>query len=311
MLSGLVRILNFDHSVVRQKKLLEKYNPVIIDLSSNAGLCRHWLNKKTASQIISVLSPQLRNAATLIGSGDFHHISSLLIEQFRDPINVIIFDYHPDWDILPPKLGCGSWVTNILKNHNIQKVILLGVSSGDISSSWFHTGNFNSLKNNRLELYPYTHKPTQVVFRSICTDNVSLRVLKGFFCDKIYWRELKDMNLEDFMLGLLSRLETKQVYVSIDKDCLKPSYALTNWEAGCFELGELISLLKLIKQNMDIVGLDITGEYSPPQTHGALKAIFSRWDHPKDYSAKSHPQTEINLINEETNIKILELLMAQ
>jgi len=307
---GPIRILNFDDSITKQKKLLERFSPVVVDLTRYGPTCRLWLNKKTANEIINFLQPALRNAITFLGSSDFHHISCLLIEQFTEPISVIIFDFHPDWDILPPRLGCGSWVTNILKSPNIKKIIVLGVSSEDISSFWIQMGNLSALKGNRVEIFPYTHEPTITLLKQVPNDNVSIKVAKGLFYNKIYWRQMKDINLANLFFEIMGRIQTKHVYVSIDKDCLKSSYALTNWEEGYFELKDLLNLLKLIKENLKIVGVDITGDYSFPKMKNRIKDIFSRLDHPRNYSAKSQAQTIIDSINEQTNIEILELLTS-
>lgn len=308
MLARRVRILNFDDSVVSQKKLIERLDcPEIVDFKEIGTSCRLWANKKTADRIKKSLNPEFKHSITFLGSGDYHHISGLLLEQFPEPITLIVFDYHPDWDILPPALGCGSWVTYALRNENVKKAVLLGVSSEDISSIRIQTGNLNSLKHDRVEIYPCAHKPTIVLLRRL-PRNISVRVEKGPGCRTIFWRELKDKNPADFMLELIkNRISTKQVYVSIDKDCLQPDYALTNWEEGCVSLDELLTMLKLIRDNLDIVGLDITGDYSTPKVKGMVKSFFSRFDHPKDYSARAAHSAFISSVNERTNIKIMEL----
>jgi len=303
-----IRVLNFDDSLSLQHELITRFNPVFTDLREFSPYCRQWMNMATLRRLKSALDPTLKNSITFLGSGDFHHISSLLIEQFSDPISLIVFDHHPDWDILPPKYGCGSWVTQVLKMPNLQKVVLLGVSSHDISTFAIHTGNLKALENNRVEIYPYQHPPTKVVFRKV-PDNCSIEVKRDFLLSEIRWRELKKRNLSEFFALLKERIPTKQIYISIDKDCLHPDYALTNWEKGYFKLDELLLLLKMFKDNFSLVGVDITGDYSPiVKIHGRLKAKLAAWDHPQDYTARSHTIYDIGLINESTNIKILETL---
>lgn len=262
-----------------------------------------------AKEIRGVLRPELKSIITFLGSGDFHQVSGLLIEQFAEPISVIVFDHHPDWSVLPPKLHCGSWVTSVLKRGNVKKLVLLGVSSEDISSPWIHAGNLCALENNRVEIYPYRHKPTRTLLRHV-PDNKSIRVRRGFFSNLIYWKELERQNVTELFFHLLEKLETKHVYVSIDKDCLKADHSLTNWEEGCFKLKELLQLLHLIKTHLNIVGLDIVGDYSPPIVKGWGKAALARIDRPKDYSAKGKPQHVIDATNEGTNMEILELLTS-
>ncbi len=307
MLNGSIRVLNFDDSVIKQQNLLSRYKSEIIDLRPVARKARLWADKRTKIFIEECIRGSAKDSVTFLGSGDFHHISSLLINSFDCPLSVVIFDYHPDWDILPPKLGCGSWVNRVLKKNSVSKVVSLGVSSEDISASGIHTGNLAALKDDRLEIFPYAHPPSRVYLRNVPPNN-SLKSEKRFFSTVIRWQELKDKDLEDFYSRLISNLPTKKAYISIDKDCLKSDYALTNWEEGNLRLEELLLFLRLAKEKLDIVGLDITGEYSLPQVSGKIKAFLSRLDHPKDYSAKDKAEGLIDGTNEKTNIGILEAL---
>jgi len=309
MLSRTTRILNFDHSLTSQNQLRVKFNPQIVDLINFSSSARHWLSSGTARQISNILKPQDKHAVTLIGSGDYHHISSLLIRQFQQPLSLIVFDFHPDWDIMPPSLGCGSWVNDILKDNNIKKVILIGVSSEDISTFRIQAANLGALKNNRLEIYPWQHRPARVIFRKV-PDNLSLKVTKGLFSSRIDWHELAQENLSALFADILQRISTREVYVSIDKDCLRIEDSLTNWEEGCLRLEQLLLILKLIKDRFDITGLDITGDYSEPRVKNIFKKIALSLDHPKDYSAYGKAQSLIDATNEKTNIRILELLRS-
>ena len=114
--------------------------------------------------------------------------------------------------------------------------------------------------------------------------------------------------MEKFMIQILQRCESRKAYISIDKDCLRQDHALSNWEQGRFSLDELLRMLKVLQETMDIVGLDITGEYSAPVVAGRIKALCSRLDHPADYSARLASAEKIDTINEETNLRILDLL---
>ncbi|MDD5595225.1 MAG: arginase family protein [Candidatus Omnitrophica bacterium] len=307
MLSSVVRILNLDNSLSGQKKLLAEYHPQVIDLLDLGKQARLWLNPNTAHRFRKSLNPDLKNSITFLGSGDFHHLSSFLIEQFEEPLSVVIFDLHPDWDTGIPKFGCGSWVSRILEKKNVLKVILLGVSSGDISSFSIQTGNLKSLKNNRLEIFPYAHQPSRVFFQRVA-ENISLAQNKGLFFTDLYWQELKETNLKEFITQLIARLPSKQVYVSIDKDCLTCTHALTNWEEGHFALHELLTILQLVKEKLQIVGLDIVGDYSGGVFSNVMKNFFSQLDHPKNFTAKDKTQLQIDAVNERTNLELLKTL---
>lgn len=308
MLNKSIRILNFDGSLPKQTNLLAKYRNEILGLEDLGPKARYWLNPRNREEVGRRISGSDKNSITFLGSGDFHHISEILISQFNEPLTVILFDFHPDWDTLPPRFGCGSWVSEVLKQNNVVKFIILGVSSDDLSSFAVQTGNLSSLKSDRVEIYPYAHQPSLLFLKKI-PENISVKMQKGLFFNKLCWNELKSKHLTVFFQEILSRIPTKKVYLSIDKDCLSSSYALTNWEEGMLSLEALLSLLSLIKQNLDIIGLDITGEYSSAAISGFIKRIAAYFDHPKDIRAKKLPYNTVNSINENTNLEILKLLL--
>lgn len=308
MLNEGIRILNLDGSLLKQRRLLSKYSPEIIDLKDLGPKARLWMNRRTAKEIENILGNSSRNSVTFMGSGDFHHISSILIRQFHEPICVIMFDLHPDWDTLPPRTGCGSWVNRALEKENIRKFILIGVSSDDISGRGLLSANLDSLKDDRVEIYPYAHKPSGVFFKRI-SENISFRFREYPFFSKIYWSELENKDLKDFLMPVLKRIATGKVYISIDKDCLKKDYALTNWEEGLMSLDELILMLRSIRENLDIIGADITGDYSRPSIQGGFKRICSYLDHPKKLAVDGLPEARITAVNEEANLKILRALL--
>ncbi|MFZ2357521.1 MAG: hypothetical protein WAW67_06860 [Candidatus Omnitrophota bacterium] len=305
-----VRILNFDDSILKQKNLLSRYKTEVIDLKGLAPQARYFLNAKIRSLIERRIKSSAKDSITFLGSGDFHHISEILISQFNEPISCISFDFHPDWEIVPPRFGCGSWVSEVLRRKNILKFILVGASSNDLDSFNIQNGNLDSLKDDRVEIYPYAHQASLTFFKKV-PRNVSIGVLDGVLFERIYWHELKDRNLNEFFPGILRRIPQKKVYISIDKDCLKNDFSLTNWEEGMFSLDELLLMLKLIKDNMDIVGVDITGDYSPIVVEGLFKKAASYFDHPKKLKAKILPEATVTAINEDTNLKILQLFNSE
>jgi len=290
-------ILNFDNSVTSQHKLTSNYPAEIIDLTSLASSARLYFSSKIRKKISDVLGLHRKKYPVFLGSGDFHHVSEVLTSKINEPFSLIVFDFHPDWDTLPPRFGCGSWVTQALKNKNISKCVLIGMGSDDLSFPVLQTANLKALKNNRLEIYPYKHKPSRVYFR-------------GIDSNKINWHQLEKEDLTKFTLGLINRLPTKKIYISIDKDCLKKDFTLTNWEAGFLRLDQLLMIIRLFRENLDIIGLDVTGDYSAPRISSKIKAIISGFDHPKDFTARNYSADLITLVNEQTNQAILKEIFS-
>jgi hypothetical protein len=158
-----IRILDFDGSVLAQANLLQKYkippySVEVIDLKDISSSCRYLATKKTLAIVNKRLQNSSPNAITLYGSGDFHHISSVLLSRFTNPIGVIVFDHHPDWDGLSPYISCGSWVTEVSKMKNVEKMILLGPSSEDLSARGLASAYLNNLERGKLEIFPYERR---------------------------------------------------------------------------------------------------------------------------------------------------------
>jgi len=307
-----IRILDFDSSLLSQKKLLHKfshppYQARITALGDIAPYVRYWTKKKYIAELKKRIDSGLKNTITLYGSGDFHHVTGILLEGFPEPLSVISFDHHPDWDGLSFQLNCGSWVNHITKRVNIRKVLLLGPSSDDLSSRGLITASLSGLNNNKLEIYPYLHEPSRVFLKPL-KDNVCLKVEPRLLGAEIQWSNLKEKDMNIFLSGLLERLPTDDVYITIDKDCLSRQAAFTNWEEGLLGLDWLLGALNIIKNKKNIVGLDITGEYSPVILKGLLKGFFSWADHPKE-NFLPEDTAAINAINESTNLKILDLFI--
>jgi arginase family enzyme len=303
-----LRILNFDDSLLQQYNLIERFKPEVVDLKHLGDSGRLWLNEHDAAEIRYVLGKHLPQGLSFLGSGDYHHISALLIERYTKPVSVIVFDAHPDWDILPPHLGCGSWVSYILCMKHVEEVVIFGLSADDISTFWIQTAELNSLQQGRVRVYPYAHEPTRVFFKPRL-QNPSIRTEDSLFSKIIHWQQLKGKDLREFIPSVLGNLAVKDVYVSIDKDCLKAQDALTNWDEGQMSLGELTSILQWIKKHLCITGADITGEYSECRVKGLIKNICSRFDHPRNFSARDKFREFIDDTNEHANIRLLETLL--
>ncbi len=304
MLDKGIRVLNFDNSIISQPKLFSRYLADVIDFTGLAHCARLFMSGGVRKKISDTLTQAGKNYPCFLGSGDFHHISEILISRIDQPVCLFVFDFHPDWDILPPRFACGSWINQALKNRNITKCILIGAGSQDLSFPALQAANLSALASGRLEIYPYRHKPSRLYFRHVA-QNQSITVQKGIFSNKIIWNQLENEDLAVFFLKLIKRLPAHKVYVSIDKDCLRCDYALTNWEEGFLQLEQLLTMLRLIRENLDIIGLDVAGDYSVPRISGRIKAAISKFDHPKKPSAHNCSSDLISSVNEQVNLLLL------
>jgi len=305
-----LRILDLDGSVTAQKGLLARYDPEIVDLTDIGPKARFWA-RGNVRRLLAARIPDTGNSrVTFMGSGDFHHMTEILLERFNEPVAVIHFDFHQDWDSTCPLLHCGSWVTKVLrKKHNILKCVTLGASAKTMEFFSLQAGYLRLLENDRLELYPYTSK-TGMVFMRHVPRNISFDIKRYPLMTNIFWKELKGQDLSAFFSGLIERLPVKKVYITIDKDCMDARSALTNWDQGEMAVEHVLAILKVIKDRCDIIGMDITGDYSPVKVDNAFKDIMLRWNHPKMIEASKYSLSEITALNERTNLRIVETVLG-
>jgi arginase family enzyme len=197
----------------------------------------------------------------LYGSGDFHHLTALRLRCIAAPIVLVSFDNHPDWDVRPPKWGCGGWINRALELPQVRRVSVWGC--GNFECWWPHQifGNRRAERAGILEVHPWADdRPPKDRQRrgAILRDN---------------WRE----HYERF----LKTVSGDNVYVTIDLDCLCADEAVTNWEAGRFKIADLEWALGKLRESSQVVGSDICGAYSPPSYARFKQRLAAEFDHPK------------------------------
>jgi arginase family enzyme len=197
----------------------------------------------------------------LYGSGDFHHLTALRLRAVVEPVVLVSFDNHPDWDIRPPKWACGGWVNRALELPNVRRATVWGC--GNFECWWPHQifGNRRAERAGILEVHPWADdRPAKDQQRkgAILRDN---------------WHE----SFEEFS----KHLAGENIYVTIDLDCLRVEEAVTNWESGRFSVGDLEWALGRLVESSRITSGDICGAYSPPNYARWKQRFAAEFDRPK------------------------------
>lgn len=241
-----------------------------------------------------------------MGSGDFHHVTVFLLAQALEntpgAVTLIHFDNHPDWVKFKKGTHCGSWVNRAVEHPQVQKVITIGVCSHDLRLPEWKGANLKLLSQGLLELYPYEHAPSRV--RNDYGINASFVQADG----QLRWKTIRAAGEQNFIGQLLSRIKTKAVYLTIDKDVLAREDAVTNWDQGCMRLPYLLSIIKELSKKHFIIGADVAGDYSTPAYSGDLWTRFSKhaeifMDQPR---GKPDARQTVN-INSSANHALLEV----
>ena len=221
----------------------------------------------------------------LYGSGDFHHLTALWLRRVDEPVTVISFDNHPDWDIRPPKWCCGGWVNRALELSQVRKVSVWGCGNFEPWGLHKFFGNRRAEREGRLEIHPWADdRPA------------SDRQRRGAIVRQDWQRRF---------LAFAKELAGEPVYVTIDLDCLRAEEAVTNWENGRFTVDDLEWALRELRNAAQVVGGDICGAFSTPRYARLKQRFASEFDHPK----LNRPEpAEICRINTETLRRLWPLL---
>lgn len=233
-----------------------------------------------------------------MGSGDFHHVTPLLLERAlaaagNPPVTVLHFDNHPDWVRFSPGAHCGSWVGWAARLPQVKRVLTIGVCSSDIDRPAAKGADLELVEAGRVEIYAHRAGP-----------GLNATTLCGR-----RWPTIEAMGEAAFAEFLPSRIETEAVYVTIDKDVLGPDEAGTNWDQGRTTVAFLSTLLRRALQGRRLIGADVLGDWSAPSYGGGvLAAILKHAEASRDQPWRA-PAPQLLAGNQVVNLWLLDQLL--
>lgn len=296
-------LLHLDEALTGQPQLsarVAEAGGVRVDLRRLGPALRLWSRPPALERLRLRLRESLPAtdgpALVFAGSGDFHHVSPLLLERAIeasgcDEVTLLHFDNHPDWVRFTNGAHCGSWVGWAARMAGVSKVVTVGVCSRDIHKPSTRRADLDLLGEARLELYAYA-EPDGAACVDLCGHS---------------WPTIETMGEAAFAAFLPGRIATNAVYVTVDKDVLCPADAATNWDQGRTTLPLLKTLLERVLDGRRLIGADVVGDWSPA-TYGdglaawALKQGEALLDQPW-----SRPAPEARAANEGVNLDLLDL----
>src|SRR5207249_572705 len=92
-------------------------------------------------------------AVTLVGSGDFHHVSLALLRRLPGPFNLLVLDNHPDWMRRVPFLHCGTWVYHAARLPQVQNVFHVG-GDVDFDNGYRWLAPWHLLRSGKIRVLP-------------------------------------------------------------------------------------------------------------------------------------------------------------
>lgn len=213
-----ISLLNFDGTLQNQT-LLRNYPAEWIDFSDLRG-CRGYCTGDALRKIQNRLRARKHRRITLIGNGNYHYVTYVLLSEIRQPFALVLFDHHTDLapDAETPIISCGSWVSIALRTLPLLKrVVIVGA---------------------------------QVLSRSRIPCNVTI----------LSEQEAGRLSAAEIAQAVRSAAPGLPVYISVDKDVLDRDNAATDWDQGSMTLRQLLDAIRELKRTRPLAGADVCGE---------------------------------------------------
>jgi hypothetical protein len=235
-------------------------------------------------------------AATLYGSGDFHHVTLALLERIRGPFNLLVLDKHPDWMRGVPFLHCGTWLARALRLSNLRRVFHCGGET-DFDNAYRRLAPWPDLRSGRVVVFPARRRFARGGWSGVETRPL----LAEGRCPGAVAREA--------LRPFAAELARYPLYVSFDKDVLADADAAVNWDSGLLRLPESAAILAAFLDAAvgRLAGADLLGDWSPVHLGSPLAHVFHRLDHP---SPQLDP-SEADARNLRANSALLSALLGR
>lgn len=290
-------LLHLDDALLAQTELVARADSGAIDARALGPALRLWARAGAMHELRKLLGAAPRRPAELIfsGSGDFHHLTCLLVARAAEaagaPITVLHFDNHPDWVEFDSGVHCGSWAARAARMKGVDRLITVGPCSADIVQPRAKSADIRPIESGQLELYPH-RAPGGGAEIEVCGRR---------------WASVESMGRQAFDEFLLTRIRTPSVYITIDKDVLRPGDAITNWDQGETRLEDLLQTLARVACAHKVVGADIVGDWSAPvYGGGAVATLLKRGEAWLDQPWRRPPPREARRVNEGANLRLLD-----
>ena len=176
-------------------------------------------------------------------------------------------------------------------------MVTIGPCSDDLVRPQLKGGNLRALRDGRIALFPWRHAPSRVWGRY--GDGAGYRYEQG----ALHWKNLCELHVEDTLKMIAPQMETQAVWLTIDKDVLAESEALTNWDQGQMPLASVLQIIAAIGARKRIAGADICGEFSASLHRNPFKRWEARMDQPQ-----READAALLARNEQTNRELLRAI---
>ena len=216
------RNLILDFSGVYAKKKKNAQNITYIDCTDIPGTDM-YCTKEAEQEIKRRIGDAGPSGIHFLDSGNYHYVTKFFVDQIKKPFSLVLFDYHND-----------------MQQAMVHDLTSCGSWAGEI------------LKSN-----PFLQ---QLII--IGPDEKNLDAIDEKLKSKVVCVSIQELEREKAEEKLSQIDDRVPFYISIDKDVLSKSYAVTNWNQGNMSIDMLEDILTLFLVAGEVIGVDICGEYS-------------------------------------------------
>lgn len=294
------RILDLDGSLTAQPDILRQAGTVIplADWGPRIRMgCSHASFRNFEAHLHRCLGEEASNepTVTFYGSGDFHHVSLALLRRLNSPFNLLLLDNHPDWMRGVPFLHCGTWLYHAAQLPNVRSIFHVG-GNDDFDDFFRWLAPWPMLRSGKIKLFPAVRRFEAGSWRGVAHQPLRLE----------QQRWLLEERLDYLLKPHQPELASYPLYISLDKDVLIEADATSNWPAGRLTLAELQMVLEafLTAVRGNVLGADVTGDWSPVRVRGWLRRLLHVTEHP----AVRVDADQACRRNESTNMVLLETI---
>lgn len=296
-------LLQLDDALERQPALEARVRATggrVLAAQDLGPALRLWSRDATLGELRGRLATSLPPLAepdvVFAGSGDFHHVTPLLLERATakvdEPVTVLHFDNHPDWVRFAQGRHCGSWVGRAARMPGVARVVTIGVTSPDIGRARAGEGDLSLIAEDRLDLFAWR-----------APDGGDEVRLEGRA-----WPTIAALGERAFFTRLEAAIPTRAIYVTIDKDVLRPADAVTNWDQGQASLEFLLTAIACAAAGRKVVGADVVGDWSRAVYGGGPAAwVLKQGEALLDQPWRRPEPAGASHVNEAVNLRLLDL----
>src|SRR5262245_47414835 len=265
-----VRVIDLDGSITAQDRVLRHFRPDVYELRRWGPRIRMACRWKRFFRFERRLDRDLgaddclEPHITLLGSGDFHHVTLALLRRLRRPFNLLIIDKHPDWTRGLPVVHCGAWLQHAARLPQVRRIFHLGGDKHfDGPLHWLAPTKL--LRSNKIVVLPAVRRFERGFWRH--QTHQPLR--------RNFETPVDRDRLEELLWPYLDELDRLPLYVSLDKDAMWMPESIANWDSGHLDLSEVQEILQFFLKaaGNDLIGMDIVGDWSRVYSQGLFRRM--------------------------------------